>query len=107
MKLEALASKPQLINITIDDEAIVTKYGEEIEFYIYDRQDMDTFMKLASIEGDSQFAEIAKVVQSLVLNEKGKPVLDDGNTLPIDIMVKVVETVVQRLGNSMTQTSVS
>lgn len=107
MKLEALASKPKLMKITIDDETLVAKYGDAIEFHIYDRQDMDTFMKLASTEGVNQFSDIAKVVQTLVLDEKGKQVLADGNTLPIDIMVKVVEAVIERLGNTMTQTSVS
>ena len=107
MKLEALASKPQLMKITIDNAELVEKYGDAIEFHIYDRQDMDTFMKLATIEGDNHFSQISKVVQTLVLDAKGNQVLADGNTLPIDIMVKVVETVVERLGNSMTQTSVS
>ena len=108
MKLEALASKPQLIKITLDDEKIVEKYNDAIEFYIYDRQDMDTFMKLSSTsQGETQFSEIAKVVQTLVLNEEGNQVLADGNTLPLDIMIKVVEAVIERLGNSMTQTSVA
>jgi hypothetical protein len=106
MKLETLASKPQLMKITIDDKNLVEKYGDAIEFHIYDRQDMDTFMKLASVEGTNQFSEISKVVQTLVLDAKGNPVLADGNTLPLDIMIKVVEAVIERLGNSMTQTSV-
>ena len=107
MKLEALASKPQLIKITIDDTEIVEKYGDAIEFYIYDRQNMETFMKLASVEGENHFSQLTQVVKELVLDAKGNQVLADGNTLPIDIMVKVVEAVVERLGNSMTQTSVS
>jgi hypothetical protein len=105
MKLETLASKPQLIKIIIDDEDIVSKYGEAVEFHVYDRQDMDTFMSLASMKEDTQFGEIAKVVAKLVLDEKGNPVLEDGEMLPMDLTVKTVEKVVAHLGNSMTQTS--
>ena len=38
MKLSELAKKPQLQKITITDEALVEKYGDELEFFIYDRQ---------------------------------------------------------------------
>jgi hypothetical protein len=66
---------------------------------------MDTFMSLASMKEDTQFGEIAKVVAKLVLDEKGNPVLEDGEMLPMDLTVKTVEKVVAHLGNSMTQTS--
>jgi hypothetical protein len=104
MKLQALASKPQLVKVSIDDEAIVASYGEAIEFFIYDRQDMDTFMKLASLEGGGSVGEITTLVTDMVLDEKGDKILVDGNALPVDIMLKVVEKVITQLGNSVTQT---
>ena len=107
MKLEALASKPKLIKITIDDEDIIATYGEAVEFHVYDRQNMDTFMSLASIEGNSQFSDIAKVVAGLIMDEKGKLVLGDGEVLPMDLTIKTVEKVITHLGNLMTPTSAS
>ena len=105
MKLHNLVSTPQLIKITIDDEAIVEKYGETIEFYVYDRQDMDTFMSLATIGDNASVADIAKIVSKMIFTEDGKPILKDNQTLPMDMMVKVVEETVKQVGNLLTQTS--
>jgi hypothetical protein len=106
MKLSKLAAKPQLKQLTIDDAIIVENYGEPIEFYIYDRQDMTTFMKLASLENDkNDISQIAELVNDLILDEDGKKVVTDGNVLPTDVMLKVIEVTVKNLGNSLIQTS--
>jgi len=105
MKLQTLVSTPQLQKITIDDEAIVEKYGEEIDFYIYDRQDMDTYMSLATLGEDTSISTVAKVVSKIILTEDGNRILEDNQQLPMDMMMKVVEETVKHLGNSMTQTS--
>lgn len=104
MKLAKLAAKPQLKQITIDDADIVEKYGESIDFWIYDRQNMSTFMKLASLEDSKDLSAVAEVVNELILDEDGTPVLVDGNELPVDVMMKVIEVTVNQLGNSVNQT---
>jgi hypothetical protein len=104
MKISALASTPQLIPISIDDKEIVDKYGESIDFYIHDRQDVDTYMKLATIESQD-FGEIARVMSSLVLEDDGSRALNDDQRLPMDITVKMVEKVIEKLGNFETPTT--
>ena len=104
MKLSQLTSKPKLEKIVIDDEKIVASYGEPIEFWVYDRQGMDTFMKLATLEGEQDVATISEVVKNLILDEKGNKILDGDNLLPVDVMIKCIEVTVRRLGNSITQT---
>lgn len=104
MKLSALTSKPKLEKIVIDDEKIVKSYGEPIEFYVYDRQGMDTFMKLASLDGEQDIATISQVIKDLILDENGKKIISDDNLLPVDVMIKCIEVTVRRLGNSITQT---
>ena len=47
MKLSQLTAKPQLIEISLDDEATIKEFGEPVTFSTWDRQNMDTFMKLA------------------------------------------------------------
>lgn len=105
MKLKELATKPQLTELTVDDPEVVNVYGEPLEFYIYDRQDMGTFMKLASLEDQNDFETVSEIVKSLVLDEEGNRILDDEHQLPVDVMIKVIETTVQELGKSVTQTS--
>ena len=104
MKLQQLARKPTLLKQVIDDAEIVEKYGEPVEFYVYDRYDMNTLMRLASVEGEN-FSAITDIVKELVLDEEGNPVITDENSLPLDIMLKVVEATVNQLGNLANQTS--
>lgn len=104
MKLSELSTTPKLINIVIDDEDVIDQYKEPIEFWIYDRQSMSTFMKLATVD-ESGIAELAEVILDLVLDEDGKPMLTNGATPPPTIMMKVVSKVVEALGNSESLTS--
>lgn len=104
MNLTQLASKPQLIKVVIDDESLIKEYGEAIEFWMYDRHDMDTFMKLAQLN-EANSGAIADIVTDIVRDEKGKQILVDGNSLPFAVMVKVIETVVNNLGNSLQSTT--
>lgn len=98
MKLSELTVKPKLIKLTIDDEDIINEFGEPIEFYIYDRQNMTTFMKLATISQDN-IGGLSNVVAELVLDENGKKILADEMMPPVNVMLKVINTVVDNLGN--------
>lgn len=98
MKLSDIAKKPKLIKITIDDEEIVKEFGEPIEFWSYDRQPLEVFLKLSSIDPDNQ-GEIINCVKDLILDEAGKPVLADNHVLPAKVLLKVINSVVESLGN--------
>ena len=104
MKLAQLAAKPQLIKLELADEDIVKQYGEPIEFYIYDRQSMDVFMKLASLD-EKNFAQIAEIIKEVILDDTGKKVLSDESLLPMPVMMKVIQNVIEKLGNGVSQTS--
>lgn len=97
MKLSQLAAKPQLLEIKIDDQAIIEKYGEELLFYVYDRQDIETFAKMATINPED-FASASAVVKDLILDEKGKPICQGESQLPTDVMMKAVAKVIEELG---------
>ncbi len=97
LKLTQLASKPQLIKITLDDKDIVEKFGDELEFWILDRQPIDQFIKMATMREDNQ-GEMIRMVNDLVLDEAGKQVLKEGEALPNGVMVAVIAAVVDRLG---------
>lgn len=104
MKLANLAAKPQLVRVVITDEDVVKQYGDELEFWVYDRQDMETFIKLATLD-NTNFQEVAEIVKKMILDESGQPVIHDGFVLPIDIMMKAIQKVVDTLGKPMTTTS--
>lgn len=97
LKLTQLASKPQLIKVTIDDEDIVKTYGDELEFWIWDRQPIDQFIKMATT-GANDYAEMIRMVNDLILDEEGNKVIKEGEALPNDVMITVINKVVERLG---------
>jgi len=97
IKLTQLTSKPQLIKITLDNKDIVEKYGDEVEFWIYDRQPIEQFIKMATLSPENT-GDVIKAVNDLVLDENGNKVINDGETIPPDLMMAVVNQVVERLG---------
>jgi len=97
MKLTQLAAKPQLVKITIDDEETIKEYGEAVEFWVWDRQPMERFVRMATLTSDN-FGSLVEAVNEMVLDETGKPVCVDGMTLPAGIMTRVINRVVDTLG---------
>lgn len=97
MKITQLAAQPQLVKITIDDAATVEQWGESIEFWTWDRQPFDVFMKIASA-GDGNTAQIMSIVKDLILDEEGKPAIVDGTTLPNGILMAAIAKITEMLG---------
>jgi len=97
MKLSELAKKPQLVKVVISDEDIVAEHGEAIEFWTWDRQPMDTFLKLASLD-QTNTVSVIEAVRDLVLDESGARVITGENTLPTKVLMRVITAVVESLG---------
>jgi hypothetical protein len=97
MKLSQLAAKPQLIKLTVDDEATVKEFGEPIEFWTWDRQPLETFMKLANSDQQNAGGMI-DVVRTLILDENAKQIIGKESMLPSTILIKVISKIVETLG---------
>lgn len=97
MKINQIAAKPQLIKLEIDDKEIVEEFGEPIEFWTWDRQPLETFMKLASARQD-QPEKIIDIVRTLILDEAGKEVITKEVMLPTSVLLRVINKVVDTLG---------
>jgi hypothetical protein len=97
MQLEQLAVKPQLVKMTISEPKIVEKYGEELEFYVYDRQRLDVFAKMATITEDNAL-QSTTLLSELILNDKGEPVMNEDKILPIDVITEAIKLIGDLLG---------
>ena len=97
MKLQDLAAKPKLIKITIDDEETIATYGEPLEFYVYDRQPVENFMRLARL-GEGDFGDLVRATSDLILDEAGNKIITDENVLPQKVYTRVIERVIKQLG---------
>lgn len=97
MKLNQLAAKPKLVVFSIDDEETVKEFGEPLEFYSWDRQPLDIFMKLANAN-QNDMGGMIDIVKKLILDEDGKEILSNENVLPSNVLIKVIGKVVEKLG---------
>jgi|DEB0MinimDraft_3_1074331.scaffolds.fasta_scaffold33670_4 hypothetical protein len=97
MKISELAHKPKLINIVVDDQEIQELYSDAIEFWCYDRQPLNRFVKFANMSEET-YPELIEFCQDLILDEEGNKVLVDEKVLPTKILLKCVNKVVEQLG---------
>lgn len=104
MQLKDLAKKPKLIKIHMDSPTIIGAYGEPVDFYMYDRQDLPMFLRLSQVKEDPE--TLWGIIKELIRNEDGTPTLGAGDSiLPIEIMGEVINSVVNQLGNFTNQIS--
>ena len=96
MKLAELSKKPEWIKVTLDKKEIVEKYGDTIEFHIFDRQPLDVFTKLANAEKD--MTGMTEMIQDMILDDKGKKIVSDDKVLPLDVLMECVTQISNRLG---------
>jgi hypothetical protein len=98
MKINQIASKPQLIKLTIEDAEIIKDYDNEpIEFWTYDRQPLETFMKLAAMNQENS-TEIIDLIRTMILDEEGKQVIQGDVTLPTKVLMPMIAKIVETLG---------
>jgi hypothetical protein len=97
MKLSQLAATPQLIKLVLNDEDTIKEFGEEIEFWTWDRQPLDAFMKLASVNQSDPSAMIS-IIRTLILDEAGKELITKDVMLPSKVLIRVISKIVEALG---------
>jgi len=103
MDLRQAAVKPKLQKITLDSEYVLEEYSEPLEFYMWDRQKMPTYIQLSTID-QSDMVGMLEAVRTLVLDSSGNKMLSTDEELPPQIMVDMINAVVEQLGNAVGQT---
>jgi hypothetical protein len=97
MNLKDLAKQPQLIKMSLDDEETIKEYGEPLDFWTWDRQPMDTFLKMATnVNKDAN--GLLELMKATVLDSEGQSVIQDGTALPGAIMMRVINKIIDNLG---------
>ena len=98
MELSNLAQKPQLVKLTIKEPKIVEKYGDELEFYMYDRQSLDVFAKFADAKEDGANSNMIHMLVNIILDKDGNPVMKDDLILPMDVVTECIKAAGETLG---------
>jgi hypothetical protein len=97
MKITQLAAKPQLIKMVLDSEELVKEFGEPVEFFTWDRQPLDVFMKLASAN-QTDHAGLVDVLRTMILDENGNQVIKGEVTVPTKILIAAMAAITDMLG---------
>lgn len=97
MDITQLSSTPKLIAVNITHEEIIKKYGEQVTFYIYDRQPLDLYARMASMKQDDMMS-IMELMKIVILDAQGEPVMSEGRVLPIDVLTAAMREVIDILG---------
>ncbi len=96
MNITELAKEPTLVKITLDDEFVTERYGDAIEFWVWDRQPIDKYVQMA--QGNQDVGQVMTVAKDMILDEKGKPVINGKVTLPGDVAFRALTKVIETLG---------
>jgi len=106
MSIKKFASVPQLIEIHLDDPALVEKYGEVITFHTYDIVSMSTYFEFFNARSNSEFQQLDKIMKTMILDKDGKKVLADNEDLPVDIAAAAIGKIGEILGKSQGKPSI-
>lgn len=98
MELSKISKKPELIEITLDDQDIIDEYGESLSFFTYDRQPLEVFTKMAGASPDKP-ETLINALRPMILDKEGKPVIQGEQMIPSKVLVKALAKLVAQLGN--------
>lgn len=98
MELTKLVSKPQLIEVVLDEEHIVKKYGEAVSFYTWDKLKIEQIIGLSNgTEGSIE--NMVNAVTPLILDEAGNKIFDaEDDTTDKELLMAAITKVVQMQG---------
>lgn len=106
MNIKDFASKPELIEIVLDSEELVEKYGEPITFYTYSIVRMSTYFDFFNARSNNEFSNLDKMMKAMILDKNGKAALADDEDLPIDIAAAAINKIGEILGKAQSKASI-
>ena len=93
------------MEVVLDSEELLEKYGEPITFYTYNIVRMSTYFDFFNARSNNEFSNLDKMMKSMILDKDGKQVLADDEDLPIDIAAATINKIGEILGKSQSKTS--
>jgi hypothetical protein len=105
MNIEDLKLKPEVAKFSLDSEDIIAAYGEAIDFYMYDHFSLTRYFDFFRAQNEGDTSKLSELVKDMILDVKGKPILDKHHELPIDIFTAAIIKISDHLGKSATKNS--
>lgn len=105
MNIQQFAKKPELIKIVIDQQELIDAYGSEINFWIFDSIDINTYFDFFKSQTDSDGEKLNDLMRKLIRNEQGEICIPEGHILPVDLAIASLTAINETLGKSKTKSS--
>jgi len=106
VNIKDFASKSELIEMIIDNDDIIEKYGEPITFHTYNIVRMSTYFDFFNARSNNEFSNLDKMMKSMILDKDGNRILADDEDLPIDIAAAVINKLGEVLGKPQSKASI-
>lgn len=94
--------KPELVQVVLDNEDIKQEFGDTVIFYMKDFVDINTYFEFFRSQSEND-GNLSGILQKIILNEKGEPVLKDDEQLPVNLAVAALTKINETLGKSKTK----
>jgi len=105
MDISTLAKKPELIQLTLDSEAVIETYGEPVIFYMLDNMGLTTYFNFYKVQQEEDDTLLYSLLRRVVLNDKGQQAIAEDSILPVDLVVAILTKISDHLGKSKTKIS--
>ncbi len=86
MKLSQISENRKLIKLTCSDDDIISKYGEPLDFYIWDKQPIEIGLALAYSK-ENEYDDLEDILKQLILNSKAEQVIQPGYKMPNEVLL--------------------
>lgn len=103
MEISKLAKKPQLVELVLDDEDIVERFGEPISFYIQDHMGVATYFDFYRLQQQNDDELLNDLLRKLILKSDGTPALADDEVVPVQLILAILMKISEHLGKSVTK----
>ncbi len=103
MDISKFAKKPELIKITCDQPEILEEFGESVDFWMLDNVDINTYFDFYKLQQNGDSEKLNDLMRKLILNEQGKPVLQEEELFPVALTLAALVKIGDNLGKSKTK----
>ena len=100
--IDQIARKPQLTEITLDSEDIISQFGDSVIFWIPEFIDIKTYFRYFQTLNEEK-ENISEILEMLVLDQQGQKALADGRSIPAGLAIAIIQKINEHLGKSETK----
>jgi hypothetical protein len=105
MNISELATKPKLVQLEVDSQAVIEQIGEPITFYMNEHLELGTYFDFYKIQQTQDMDMLMTILRKIIRNENGEVALQDDEILPADITLEILTKINEYVGKPKAKAS--